>query len=195
MFVGYFYEFGVEIMIVEVDVIDVVEFECMLVGYDVFLFFFGLGVLVDVGVFFDVVCIVVWLCMLMFGVCLGYQIIGVVFGMLVMVVFEFMYGMVFCVIYDGFVLFDGIFILFVVGCYYLLVFVEEDLLLEVVVMVWIEDGMVMVFVYWELFLFGVQFYFESVFIEGGYCLLVNWLWLVGDEDVVVCVWNLYLLLQ
>lgn len=117
-----------------------------------------------------------------FGVCLGYQVIGQVFGVIVCGVYYICYGKFLLVLYNGSFLFNGIFECFIVICYYLLVLLLEQLFDCLQVIVWSQDGdelEIMVIVYCFLFIWGLQYYLEFLLIEYGYQVLVNFLILVG----------------
>lgn len=118
----------------------------------------------EVGIFFDVICYYVG-CLLIFGVCFGYQVMVQVFGGKVVCVVKVMYGKILLIIYNGEGVFWGLVNLFIVICYYLLV-VEPDLLLVCFdVMVWSEICEIMGICYCQWDLEGVQFYLESIFSE------------------------------
>lgn len=176
-FVQYLQMLGVEVKVVCNDVLSVDEivvfvFECIVI-------LFGLCMFNEVGVLLELIC---WLglIMLIFGVCLGYQSIGQVYGGDVICVGIIMYGKILLIWYEGKGVFVGLLDCYQVMCYYLLVVDKIILLVCLEVIVWIEneDGMVeeiMGLWYCEYLVEGVQFYFEFIFIEYGYVLLKNFL--------------------
>ena len=117
-----------------------------------------------------------------FGVCLGHQALGEVFGAEVTHSPVLMHGKTSVITHDG----EGIFF----GCpspltvtrYHSLAIVDETLDLEkFAVTARTDDGIVMAIEHREQPLFGVQFHPESVLTEYGYLMLGNWLEVCGLE--------------
>ncbi|MCD1286336.1 MULTISPECIES: gamma-glutamyl-gamma-aminobutyrate hydrolase family protein [unclassified Brevibacterium] len=115
-----------------------------------------------------------------FGVCLGHQALGEVFGATVSHSPVLMHGKTSVITHDG----EGIFF----GCpnpltvtrYHSLAIVDETLDLEkFTVTARTQDGIVMAIEHREQPLFGVQFHPESVLTESGYLMLGNWLEVCG----------------
>ena len=120
-----------------------------------------------------------------FGVCLGHQALGEVFGAEVTHSPVLMHGKTSTITHDG----EGIFF----GCpspltvtrYHSLAIVDETLDLEkFTVTARTDDGIVMAIEHREQPLFGVQFHPESVLTECGYLMLGNWLEVCGLEGAV-----------
>lgn len=117
-----------------------------------------------------------------FGVCLGHQALGEVFGAEVTHSPVLMHGKTSVITHDG----EGIFF----GCpspltvtrYHSLAIVDETLDLEkFAVTARTDDGIVMAIEHREKPMFGVQFHPESVLTEHGYLMLGNWLEVCGLE--------------
>jgi para-aminobenzoate synthetase component 2 len=117
-----------------------------------------------------------------FGVCLGHQALGEVFGAQVTHSPVLMHGKTSAITHDG----EGIFF----GCpspltvtrYHSLAIVDDTLDLEkFTVTARTEDGIVMAVEHRDKPLFGVQFHPESVLTECGYLMLGNWLEVCGLE--------------
>lgn len=115
----------------------------------------------------------------LFGVCLGHQAIGAVFGAPVQRAPELLHGKTSSVIHDGSGVLADLPSPFTATRYHSLAVAEEDLPAEIIVTGRTESGVVMAFRHAELPIDGVQFHPESVLTEGGHRMLANWLRVCG----------------
>lgn len=120
----------------------------------------------------------------LFGVCLGHQALGEVFGADVVAAPELLHGRSSLVTHDETGLFRGVRNPLVVGRYHSLVVDEATLSDELVVTARSHD-LVMGLRHATLPLVGVQFHPESVLTEDGYVMLANWLGDCGAGDLDV----------
>jgi anthranilate synthase/aminodeoxychorismate synthase-like glutamine amidotransferase len=119
-----------------------------------------------------------------FGVCLGHQCIGEVFGGTVVRAPQVVHGKTSMVHHDGRGLFDGLPDPLEATRYHSLV-VDRDSVPDCLeITAWTDDGLVMGLRHRELPIEGVQFHPESVLTEGGHRLLANWLTLCGDSEAI-----------
>ncbi|GAA1858727.1 anthranilate synthase component II [Brevibacterium marinum] len=117
-----------------------------------------------------------------FGVCLGHQALGEVFGATVTHSPVLMHGKTSVITHDGQGIFFGCKNPLTVTRYHSLAIVDETLDLEkFTVTARTEDGVVMAIEHREHPLFGVQFHPESVLTECGYLMLGNWLEVCGID--------------
>lgn len=170
--IGYLRELGAEITMVEADAgEDVLRLD----AYDAVMISPGPGTPADAGASSAVVRAAAEKRMPLLGVCLGYQVIGEVFGGTVGRAPELMHGMVSQVTHDGSALFDGIRSPFAAGRYHSLALAEADLPAVLRVTARAEHGTIMAVAHESLPIVGVQFHPESVLTEDGHRLLANWL--------------------
>ena len=115
-----------------------------------------------------------------FGVCLGHQALGEVFGAQVTHSPVLMHGKTSVITHDGEGIFFGCASPLTVTRYHSLAIVDETLDLErFTVTARTEDGIVMAIEHRDKPLFGVQFHPESVLTEHGYLMLGNSLEVCG----------------
>ncbi|WP_309130694.1 aminodeoxychorismate/anthranilate synthase component II [Brevibacterium sp.] len=115
-----------------------------------------------------------------FGVCLGHQALGEVYGATVTHSPVLMHGKTSTITHDGEGIFAGCPSPLTVTRYHSLAIVDETLDLEKFkVTARTEDGVVMAIEHRSRPLFGVQFHPESVLTECGYMMLGNWLEVCG----------------
>lgn len=115
-----------------------------------------------------------------FGVCLGHQALGEVFGATVTHSPVLMHGKTSVITHDGEGIFAGCPSPLTVTRYHSLAIVDETLDLEkFTVTARTEDGVVMAIEHRSAPLYGVQFHPESVLTECGYMMLGNWLEVCG----------------
>ena len=123
----------------------------------------------------------------LFGVCLGHQAIGAVFGATVSRAPELLHGKTSQVLHDGTGLLAGLPSPFTATRYHSLA-VEDALLPDsIVVNGRTASGVVMALRHRELPIDGVQFHPESVLTQGGHRIVANWLTRCGanvDESRV-----------
>lgn len=180
--VSYLRELGADVDVVRNDDIPATEIAEMVGSYDGVLLSPGPGVPAESGVCPPLLSWAETSGMPVFGVCLGHQALGEVFGAEVTHSPVLMHGKTSTITHDG----EGIFF----GCpspltvtrYHSLAIVDETLDLEkFTVTARTDDGIVMAIEHREQPLFGVQFHPESVLTECGYLMLGNWLEVCGLE--------------
>ena len=180
--VSYLRELGADVDVVRNDDIPATEIAGKVGSYDGVLLSPGPGVPAESGVCPPLLSWVETSGMPVFGVCLGHQALGEVFGAEVTHSPVLMHGKTSTITHDG----EGIFF----GCpspltvtrYHSLAIVDETLDLEkFTVTARTDDGIVMAIEHREQPLFGVQFHPESVLTECGYLMLGNWLEVCGLE--------------
>jgi para-aminobenzoate synthetase component 2 len=111
----------------------------------------------------------------LFGVCLGHQAIGAVFGALIVRAPELLHGKTSEVWHDGSGVLAGLPSPFTATRYHSLTVQEDALPPEIVVTGRTESGVVMAFRHASLPMDGVQFHPESVLTQGGHRMVANWL--------------------
>ena len=123
----------------------------------------------------------------LFGVCLGHQAIGAVFGAPVVRAPELLHGKTSAVLHDGTGVLAGLPSPFTATRYHSLAVERAALPAEIVVTGWTESGVVMALRHAELPIDGVQFHPESVLTQGGHRMLANWLARCGGtvDDALV----------
>ena len=114
-----------------------------------------------------------------FGVCLGHQTIGQVYGGDVIRAKSIMHGKTSPIRHDGKGVFSGLPNPFTATRYHSLSVAKDSLPAELEVTAWTEDGEIMGFQHRSRPVHGVQFHPESIATEGGHALLANFLALAG----------------
>lgn len=119
-----------------------------------------------------------------FGVCLGHQAIGAVYGATVDRAPELLHGKTSLVHHGGVGVLAGLPDPFIATRYHSLAIEPATVpdVLEVTGRT--ESGVIMAVRHRELAVEGVQFHPESVLTEGGHRLLANWLAVCGDDGAV-----------
>jgi para-aminobenzoate synthetase component 2 len=117
----------------------------------------------------------------LFGVCLGHQAIGAVFGAPVVRAPELLHGKTSLVLHDGSGVLAGQPSPFTATRYHSLAVEEDALPEEIAVTGRTESGVVMALRHRTLPIEGVQFHPESVLTEGGHRMVANWLRRCGAE--------------
>ncbi len=110
-----------------------------------------------------------------FGVCLGHQAIGQVFGGTVVRAPVPMHGKVSPVFHDGSGVFEGLPDPFMATRYHSLTVEPDTLPPDLVATAHTEDGVIMGLRHRTLPVFGVQFHPESIASEHGHAILANFL--------------------
>ena len=119
-----------------------------------------------------------------FGVCLGHQAIGAVYGAHVTRAPELLHGKTSQVSHEQHGVFEGLPEPFTATRYHSLA-IEDDSVPECLeVTARSESGVIMGVRHRDYAVEGVQFHPESVLTEGGYRILANWLAVCGDPDAV-----------
>jgi para-aminobenzoate synthetase component 2 len=116
-----------------------------------------------------------------FGVCLGHQAIGVVWGATVDRAPELLHGKTSIVFHEGQGVLNGVPKPFIATRYHSLTVLPETISAEFEVTGKTESGIVMAMRHKELPVEGVQFHPESVLTDGGHRMLANWLGVCGFE--------------
>ncbi|SDI84512.1 para-aminobenzoate synthetase component 2 [Frankineae bacterium MT45] len=111
----------------------------------------------------------------LFGVCLGHQAIGAIFGASVVRAPELLHGKTSEVLHDGTGVLAGIRSPFIATRYHSLTVVESELPESVIVTGRTASGVVMALRHRDLPIDGVQFHPESVLTQGGHRMVANWL--------------------
>jgi para-aminobenzoate synthetase component 2 len=120
----------------------------------------------------------------MFGVCLGHQALGVVFGATVDRAPELLHGKTSRVHHDGTGVLQGLTSPFTATRYHSLTIEPATLTGELIATAHTDTGVIMAIRHRELPLHGVQFHPESVLTEGGHRMLANFLAECGDNGAV-----------
>ncbi|MCG8656790.1 aminodeoxychorismate/anthranilate synthase component II [Yimella sp. NH-Cas1] len=120
----------------------------------------------------------------MFGVCLGHQALGVVYGGVVSRAPELLHGKTSRIVHDGTGVLAGLPSPFTATRYHSLAIESDTVPDELLVTGRTENGIVMAVKHRDLPLHGVQFHPESVLTEGGHRMLANWLAECGMTDAV-----------
>jgi para-aminobenzoate synthetase component 2 len=123
----------------------------------------------------------------LFGVCLGHQAIGAVFGAAIVRAPELLHGKTSEVSHDGTGVLAGLPSPFTATRYHSLAVDEAMLAPEIVITARTASGVVMALRHESLPIDGVQFHPESVLTHGGHQMLATWLRRCGasvDEDRV-----------
>ena len=110
-----------------------------------------------------------------FGVCLGHQSIGQVYGGEVVRAKELMHGKTSMIHHDGDSVFKGLPNPFEATRYHSLIVKKESLPDCLEVTAWTEDGIIMGLKHKELNVHGVQFHPESILTDSGKQILQNFL--------------------
>jgi para-aminobenzoate synthetase component 2 len=111
----------------------------------------------------------------LFGVCLGHQAIGAVFGASIVRAPELLHGKTSEVVHDGSGVLAGLPSPFTATRYHSLTVSEPELPAEIVVTGRTASGVVMSLRHESLPIDGVQFHPESVLTQGGHRMVANWL--------------------
>ncbi len=141
----------------------------------------GPGTPEDAGVSMAMVTECARTAMPVFGVCLGHQAIGAVFGGVVERAPELLHGKTSLVHHAGDGVLAGLPQPFTATRYHSLAVSAHTLPPEIQITGYTESGVVMALQHVELAIDGVQFHPESVLTEGGHRMLANWLVRCGAE--------------
>jgi para-aminobenzoate synthetase component 2 len=117
----------------------------------------------------------------LFGVCLGHQAIGAVFGADVRRAPELLHGKTSAVVHNGAGVLAGLPSPFIATRYHSLAVEESTLPPEIEVTARTASGVVMALRHRTLPIDGVQFHPESVLTQGGHRMIANWLARCGAE--------------
>ena len=177
--VQYLAQLGVEVIVrrndaVRTDELDQLDLAGVLISP-------GPGAPEDAGVSMAMVSAAAHRRLPLFGVCLGHQAIGTVFGGVVERAPELLHGKTSEVLHDGCGVLAGLPQPFTATRYHSLAVRADTLPAELEVTGRTASGVVMAMRHRELPIEGVQFHPESVLTEGGHRMLANWLVGCGVE--------------
>jgi para-aminobenzoate synthetase component 2 len=170
--VQYLGQFGVEVVVRRNDAVTPAELESL--GVDGVLLSPGPGTPADAGSSMAFVEACAERELPLFGVCLGHQAIGAVFGSPVVRAPELLHGKTSSVVHDGTGVLTGLPSPFVATRYHSLAVSEDALAPEIVVTARTPSGVVMGLRHESLPIDGVQFHPESVLTQGGHRMVANW---------------------
>ena len=183
--VQYLGQLGADVIVRRNDALDLAELDGLAV--DGVLISPGPGTPQDAGVSMPLVSACAERALPLFGVCLGHQAIGAVFGSPVVRAPELLHGKTSEVHHDGTGVLAGLPSPFTATRYHSLAITEDALPPEIVVTGRTRSGVVMALRHESLPIDGVQFHPESVLTQGGHRMVANWLRRCGatvDEAVV-----------
>ena len=178
--VGYLQQLGAETTVVRNDAITPAEGE----GYDGVLVSPGPGTPEEAGVSTGMIAACAQREQPMFGVCLGHQALGVVYGATVDRAPELLHGKTSRIVHDGAGVLEGLPSPFTATRYHSLAIESGTVPDELEVTGRTDSGVIMAVRHRTLPLHGVQFHPESVLTAGGHRILANWLQLCGMPDAV-----------
>jgi anthranilate synthase/phosphoribosyltransferase len=110
-----------------------------------------------------------------FGICLGHQAIGEVFGGTIVQAKEFVHGKIKDIFHDGKTIFSGINSPFKATRYHSLAISRQDFPIDLEISASTEDGEIMAVRHKKYRIEGVQFHPESILTESGKKILLNFL--------------------
>ncbi len=178
--VGYLEQLGADCDVVRNDAVTPAE----AAAYDGVLISPGPGTPEAAGVSMEMIRECARTGMPMFGVCLGHQALGVVFGASVGRAPELVHGKTSLVQHDGTGVLAGLPTPFTATRYHSLTIDPATLPAALVATGRTDSGIIMAVRHRELPLHGVQFHPESVLTEGGHRMLANFLGICGDAGAV-----------
>lgn len=120
----------------------------------------------------------------MFGVCLGHQALGIVYGATVDRAPELLHGKTSQIVHRGEGVLEGLPTPFTATRYHSLAIKSGTVPDELEVTGRTDSGVIMAVQHRTLPLHGVQFHPESVMTEGGHRMFANWLAMCGLTDAV-----------
>ncbi len=170
--VQYLGQLGVEAQVRRNDAVSPDELDAL--GVDGVLLSPGPGTPYEAGVSMAFVTACAERALPLFGVCLGHQAIGAVFGAPVVRAPELLHGKTSTVFHDGTGVLAGLPSPFVATRYHSLAVEADALPPEIVVTAQTESGVVMGLRHASLPIDGVQFHPESVLTQGGHRIVANW---------------------
>ncbi len=171
--VQYLAQLGAEVIVRRNDAVSTAELADL--GVDGVLISPGPGTPQQAGISMPMVTEAARLRIPLFGVCLGHQAIGAVFGGVVERAPELLHGKTSEVLHGGASVLAGLPVPFTATRYHSLAVRAETLPDEIEVTGWTESGVVMALRHRSLPIDGVQFHPESVLTQGGHRMLGNWL--------------------
>jgi para-aminobenzoate synthetase component 2 len=177
--VQYLAQLGADVEVRRNDVMQPAELSSL--GMDGVLISPGPGTPQEAGVSMAVVATCAELAVPLFGVCLGHQAIGAVFGGVVERAPELLHGKTSDVFHDGAGVLAGLSSPFTATRYHSLAIRPDSLPASLEVTGQTESGVIMAVRHRSLPITGVQFHPESVLTQGGHRMIANWLTSCGAE--------------
>ena len=177
--VQYLGQLGAEVVVRRNDAVTPAELDSL--GVDGVLISPGPGTPEDAGQSMAFVRVCAERAIPLFGVCLGHQAIGAVFGSPVVRAPELLHGKTSEVVHDGSGVLTGLPDPFTATRYHSLAVRPETLPAELEVTGWTDSGVVMAIRHRDLPIEGVQFHPESVLTQGGHQMVANWLRACGAD--------------
>jgi para-aminobenzoate synthetase component 2 len=177
--VQYLGQLGADVVVHRNDALDVAGLDDL--GVDGVLISPGPGTPQAAGVSMELVSACAERELPLFGVCLGHQAIGAVFGSSIVRAPELLHGKTSEVVHDGTSVLVGLPSPFTATRYHSLTVAEDELAPEIVVTGRTKSGVVMALRHATLPIDGVQFHPESVLTQGGHRMVANWLRRCGAE--------------
>jgi para-aminobenzoate synthetase component 2 len=177
--VQYLGQLGAEVVVHRNDALEVARLDDL--GVDGVLISPGPGTPQAAGVSMELVTACAERALPLFGVCLGHQAIGAVFGASVVRAPELLHGKTSDVHHDGTGVLAGLPSPFTATRYHSLAVAEDELAPEIVVTGRTASGVVMALRHTSLPIDGVQFHPESVLTQGGHRMVANWLRRCGAD--------------
>src|SRR3954454_18095382 len=171
--VQYLGQLGADVLVRRNDALDLAELDDL--GVDGVLISPGPGTPQVAGVSMELVSACAARALPLFGVCLGHQAIGAVFGSPIVRAPELLHGKTSEVVHDGSGVLAGLPSPFTATRYHSLAVSEPELAPEIVVTGRTASGVVMSLRHESLPIDGVQFHPESVLTQGGHLMVANWL--------------------
>ena len=171
--VQYLGQLGADVVVRRNDALDVASLDELEV--DGVLISPGPGTPQDAGVSMELVSACAARSLPLFGVCLGHQAIGAVFGSPIVRAPELLHGKTSEVYHDGTGVLAGLPSPFTATRYHSLAVSEAELPPEIIVTGRTASGVIMALRHESLPIDGVQFHPESVLTEGGHRMLATWL--------------------
>ena len=135
----------------------------------------GPGIPSQAGITNELVRVAAEMGILVFGVCLGHQAIGEVFGSKIVRAPYLMHGKTSMISHDGKGVFNGMTSPFRATRYHSLIVDQESLSPELIVSATSEDGLIMGLRHVSLPVEGVQFHPESIYTDSGKTIIRNFL--------------------
>ena len=176
---GYLQQLGATTDVIRNDAVSEQELPELMAKYDGVLISPGPGTPKDAGLSIDVVQVALKTNQSIFGVCLGHQAIAEAMGATVTSADELMHGKTSDVQHDNSLVFKDVPKSFKATRYHSLAVVDETVPQDLIVTSRTTGGVIMGLQHKTKPIYGVQFHPESVFTEGGYQMLGNWLESIG----------------
>lgn len=177
--VGYLQQLGAQTTVVRNDALSETEIAQLADQHDGVLLSPGPGTPAEAGVCASLVRRAERTGQPLFGVCLGHQSLGQVFGGTVGHSEQLMHGKTSEVSHEDDGIFAGVPSPFIATRYHSLSVSAQDVPEVLRVTAWTEDGHIMGLSHRSAPIHGVQFHPESVLTEGGHLMLGNWLEMCG----------------